>query len=276
MRLGATTTQPSSLNIQDSDLRATLDAMVRENLRPVSIALGALFVLQAASYALTLPAVVAPAMVILAACSAAAAFGLRTALDRWSVPISWAQPMAAALAGLVLLNTLLHLYLAADPKLTVELVLLVVGAGLVFLSAQWLALVIAVTLVGWGIVVLLLPPADWTYLGFALFLATVLAVVIQNSRVRMVRRLVALRLHEEFQKAELEVALASTEEARRLAETMYDVGRALAGTLDLTRVLNLVLERLAELVPFDRGSVMLVSGNDMEIVASREIGRAHV
>jgi signal transduction histidine kinase len=178
--------------------------------------------------------------------------------------------MAAALAGLVLLNTLLHLYLAADPKLTVELVLLVVGAGLVFLSAQWLALVIAVTLVGWGIiVVLLLPPFDWTYLGFALFLATVLAVVIQNSRVRMVRRLVALRLHEEFQKAELEVALASTEEARRLAETMYDVGRALAGTLDLTRVLNLVLERLAELVPFDRGSVMLVSGNDMGIVASR-------
>ena len=269
MRLGATTTQPSSLNIQDSDLRATLDAMVRENLRPVSMVLGALFVLLAVSHALSLPAAVAPAMVILAACSAAAALGLRTALDRWSVPISWAQPTAAALAGLVLLNTLLHLYLAADPKLTVELVLLVVGAGLVFLSAQWLTSVIAVTLVGWGIVVLLLPPADWTYLGFALFLATVLAVVIQTSRVRMVRRLVALRLHEEFQKAELEVALASTEEARRLAETMYDVGRALTGTLELTRVLNLVLERLAELVPYDRGSVMLLSGDEMEIVAAR-------
>lgn len=269
MRLGVNT-QPSSLDIQDSDLRATFDATVRESLRPLSISLAALFAVEAVSHALTLPAAMAPAMVILVSICAVGMLGLRFALDRWSVSVSWAQPIAVGVAGLVLLTSLLHLYVAVEPKLTINLLLLVIGAGLILLSAQWLALVIAATLVGWGIVLLSLPPSpDWPYMGFALFAATVLAVVIQTARVRMVRRLVALRLHGEFQKAELEVALASTEEARRLAETMYDVGRALAGTLDLTRVLNLVLERLAELVPYDRGSVMLVSGDDMEIVAAR-------
>jgi signal transduction histidine kinase len=56
---------------------------------------------------------------------------------------------------------------------------------------------------------------------------------------------------------------------RRLAETLYRVGRALTGTLDLTEVLDLILKHLAEIVPYDRAAVMLRSGDELKIVAAR-------
>ncbi len=56
---------------------------------------------------------------------------------------------------------------------------------------------------------------------------------------------------------------------RRLAENLYDVGRALTSTLNPNEVFDLILKHLAAMVPFDRASVMLQSGDEMEIVAAR-------
>lgn len=255
---------------KDSYLYSALDAIARDDLRPVSIGLGVLFVILAVAYVLTLPSTVAPPMVALAICSAAAMFGLSIALGWWLVPITWSQPIGVAAAGLVLLNSLLYLYVASEPKLTMILWMLIVGAGLFFLSAFWLGLVIVTALAGWGVIMWLSPPSpDWLYFGVALFLATVMAIIIHTVRLRTVLELVTLRLDEGSHKTELEDALASTEEARRLAETMNDVGLALTSTLELPKLLALVLDHLAEIVPYDRGSVMLLSGNEMEIVAAK-------
>jgi GAF domain-containing protein len=57
--------------------------------------------------------------------------------------------------------------------------------------------------------------------------------------------------------------------ARRLAETMHKMGRALTGTLEWNEVLELILAQLAELVPFDRGSVFVRQGEHLELVAAR-------
>lgn len=60
------------------------------------------------------------------------------------------------------------------------------------------------------------------------------------------------------------------ERARRLlSDKLYDISRALSQTLDLQQVLDMVLDNLAQLVHFDRGAVMLRSGDRMEIVAAR-------
>lgn len=56
---------------------------------------------------------------------------------------------------------------------------------------------------------------------------------------------------------------------RQLAETLYQVGRALSRTLDLNEVLNLILEHLAVLVPYERAGVLLRKGDELEFVASR-------
>ncbi len=57
--------------------------------------------------------------------------------------------------------------------------------------------------------------------------------------------------------------------ARRLAETMHKMGRALTGTLEWNEVLELILARLEELVAYDRGSVFVRNGAYLELVAGR-------
>ncbi len=56
---------------------------------------------------------------------------------------------------------------------------------------------------------------------------------------------------------------------RQLAETLYHVGRALTRTLDLNQVLDLILEHLATIVPYDRAALMLTDGEELEFVATR-------
>lgn len=64
--------------------------------------------------------------------------------------------------------------------------------------------------------------------------------------------------------------LYGVEHSRRvLTEKLYDIGRAVSGTLDLRQVLDLILDSLALIVKYDRASVLLESGNELEIVAAR-------
>ncbi len=56
---------------------------------------------------------------------------------------------------------------------------------------------------------------------------------------------------------------------RRLTENLYEVGRALSKTLDLHEVLDLILGNLADIVHYDRGSVLLEREDALDIVAAR-------
>lgn len=59
----------------------------------------------------------------------------------------------------------------------------------------------------------------------------------------------------------------SEQSRRRLAETLYQVGQALSSTIQLNRVLEMILRLLDEIVPCDRSAVMLRNGDAMEFVA---------
>ena len=56
---------------------------------------------------------------------------------------------------------------------------------------------------------------------------------------------------------------------RLFAEKLYDVGRALSRTLHLPEVLNLILRQIEDIVPYDRGSILLQSGEELVVVAAR-------
>ena len=56
---------------------------------------------------------------------------------------------------------------------------------------------------------------------------------------------------------------------RQITERLYTVGMALSRSLDLTEILNLILTGLIDIVPFDRGSVMLEYGNQLVVVAEK-------
>lgn len=56
---------------------------------------------------------------------------------------------------------------------------------------------------------------------------------------------------------------------RHLAETLYDIGLTLSGTLNREEVLDNILEQLVSVVPYDRAALMLREDKELEIVAAR-------
>jgi len=56
---------------------------------------------------------------------------------------------------------------------------------------------------------------------------------------------------------------------RRLSETLEETGRMLSSNLDLHQAPSRILELLSSVVPYERGSVMLQQGNELEIVSQR-------
>ncbi len=56
---------------------------------------------------------------------------------------------------------------------------------------------------------------------------------------------------------------------RQITERLYTVGMALSRSLDLTEILDLILAGLIDIVPYDRGAVMLEYGNQLVVVAEK-------
>lgn len=69
-----------------------------------------------------------------------------------------------------------------------------------------------------------------------------------------------------WQVAELQ---AQKEQLLELQEVLYHTGSAISDTLNLTEIMNLILEYLLRLVPYDRAGILLQSGDTLEIVAAR-------
>lgn len=62
---------------------------------------------------------------------------------------------------------------------------------------------------------------------------------------------------------------AAEEQRRHLADTLRDIARALTSTLDLDKVLSLILESLSQVVPYDSASIFLLEGQRLVIRAWR-------
>src|SRR5207253_255539 len=113
-----------------------------------------------------------------------------------------AHPVGAGIVLLALANCLLHVYLTAELRHTTTLLLLLVGAGSLFVSSAWFALVVGGTLVGWTVIVwrlVALVPAlaiSGEVMRFAAGLAsaTVIGGAIHVLRVRTLRELERLSI----------------------------------------------------------------------------------
>ena len=71
----------------------------------------------------------------------------------------------------------------------------------------------------------------------------------------------------------LENARLYAEETRRrmVAETLQQVSTAINATLDRERVLSLILDQLGQVVPYSSASIMLLTGDELEVAALRGI-----
>ncbi len=208
--------QRSSSDISESDLRAALNGIMRESLRPFSVGLGALYVVFTVSHRIVQPKAVAVFMTPVAAGTAVLLLSLYFILGRWSIPSRWAHPLAAFMSSLILFNSLLHLFLLSDPQQTTNLMLLAIGVGCFFLSIAWLTFLLVGILGGWGLIVWGAAPSPaWVHFGFGLLSATVLSVLIHTVRVRTFRRLEELRIQDERRKQALEEAIHGIQQSEQ-------------------------------------------------------------
>ncbi len=61
----------------------------------------------------------------------------------------------------------------------------------------------------------------------------------------------------------------SEHDQRKLAETMRDIGTALTTSLDLNEILDLLLDQLSRLIPYDGGNVMLIEDGHSVVTRTR-------
>ncbi len=196
-------------------LRAALDGVVAESLKPVTLWVSLLFVALAISHSILLPPSARATMTGAAALTAVLLLGLYLVLRRSTLPPDLAHPIAAGATLLPLANSLLHLYLLGDPVQTTNVALVVIGVGCFFLSARWLALILSLAVGGWAAVDWLEGGASaWLHFGFMLLFSAVLSVIVHAVRVRTHCRLEKLNIADRARRRELERALGAEASAR--------------------------------------------------------------
>lgn len=212
-----------------ADDHPSIDHFVHAALRPVAAALSGLYFVFSLSHALLLSG--SQAMLLSAL---ALATCLICALIAWRAPRlapGWAHPLAAALSGLVLLNSVIHLALSHTPRQSTNLALLMVGAGCFLLSLRWLAVVIGASWCAWLAIALTQRQPDllpaWQHFGFMLATATLIAILAARERIRALTRLEQLRRADQQHLRQVEQTLqalhSSEERFRALVHNATDM-----------------------------------------------------
>ncbi len=190
---------PSDLQLQ----QAIADTVAR-SLRSVAGGLALIYLVLAIAHALVLPPDLVWPLFGFAAASALLLWLFRRVLTRHTLSPAMIYPVGLVLAGMVLFNSLLHLYLSREPWQSTNLMLLVVGASFFLLSRRWLVIFETTVLIAWvGAVIVLDPSPLWLHYGFALFMSLILAGMIHVVHVGNLRRLEWLRLDNERHSAML-------------------------------------------------------------------------
>ncbi|NUP99600.1 MAG: response regulator [Armatimonadetes bacterium] len=222
--------EPDASGVSHAELRQALGVVVAESLQPVALGVAALYGLLTVSHQLILPPPARAVMVPLAAGTAVVLLGLGL-LVRRRVRAALAHPVAAAIVALALLNCLAHLAVQPATHLSFNVSLVIIAAGVFYLSLPWFVGTTLVALSGWVLVVAQHPPAEqWTPSLFHLISALTIASLAQTVRIRAYHRLERHRLLAERRgdalvqrNRELHQA---TELARELARTAEEASRA--------------------------------------------------
>lgn len=153
---------------------AFLNKHVLASLRPVALGLAPLYLLFAVGHFFLLEPSLKPVLGSVAGLSAVLFVAVYILLGRFVLPARYANAVAAAMVGVALFNSLLHLALTFQPEQSTNLALIIIGAGVLLMSRFWFAAFTTVTLTGWLALMLLSgEPAPWIHYAFLLLGATV-------------------------------------------------------------------------------------------------------
>ncbi|MBN1246518.1 MAG: GAF domain-containing protein [Anaerolineae bacterium] len=243
------------------------DAVVLEGLRPATLVLGILFlVLGATNIAMSSihTSVLAPVTIATASVFLILHVWL---VRRQTIPVG-GNALAAVVAALVTVNSLLHLALSGNPAQTTNLVLVVVGSGYLLTSTRWLSAILVLTSTGWWLVArLVVDLRDWRQFGYALILSSALAVIIHMARNRNQERLSVLRHETESRSRMLR------RRAQQL-ETLMSISHSINGFLDLDALLNHIVDEVQASFGYDYVGILLTDASRKALTCRASITSA--
>ena len=134
--------------------------------------------------------------------------------NRVSAPSSHA--LAGVIGIVVGVNGLMQLVLTLREGQTTNLMVLILGMGILFLDYRWFGIVAALTFAGWFGILQLVPfPGSWLPFGIGMVAVTVLSTIVLTFRLRTFRRIEELHQQDQVRQDHLERALSRTETARQ-------------------------------------------------------------
>ncbi|MGC9363324.1 MAG: PAS domain-containing protein [Fidelibacterota bacterium] len=192
-----------------------LNAMVLKDLKPVSLVLALLYLFFAISHYIFLRGQLQLILTLTAAVTVFLLLLINLALQKFDIPAGSAHPLGLLIALIVLLNGILHLYLADDPLHTTNLALILLGCGFLFLSTTIYLVVVFITSVSWLFVAIVSTNrGTWLHFGFFLISSMVLSTIIHIVHKRARTEAEKIRLSEQKQTEELKRVIVALKESR--------------------------------------------------------------
>lgn len=143
-------------------------------------------------------------MSLIAGSTALFLFSLSMATRHRPISPARAHPIAAAVIGLVLLNSLVHMLLTHDVQQTTNLMLTFVGAAFFTLSTQWFMTLLTGGLLGWGLVWLQLPnPEDKVHFAFGIVTSVILSTIIHFVHIQTTKKFMITQAEQNRDQLEL-------------------------------------------------------------------------
>lgn len=257
-------------NISPAELRARLNRVVLDGLRPIAAVLGLLMLVWAYTHHHEANAI---PLISLALVNAGLFFAFALLRPRWEIPPARANLIAAVMAALVLGHRLVSIRLNDALFQSNNLMLLIVGVGFIVLSTPWMVGIVGGILVSWtALVIPRFGVAPWQAFAMEMASATALALILHGARLRSLRRQIVLQIQNEARTTDLK------RQALQL-ETLIAVGQSINAVLDLDALLNHVVDLVQDRFGYYYAGIFLLDELDEEerYVVSRagagEIGR---
>ena len=178
-----------------AQLRASLDALTEDALRPLAGAMTVLFACYAVVYGVQLDQRGSGFCAVMSMGTSLLFLGVLLALRRGQAPGRWVGPLGGAYGLVVGLNCLLSEAVTHNAQLSPNLMLCIVAGPLVILDLMWLSIVTVSLAAGWFVVqAVALPGTQWQVQTYPLVLSVVVAGLVYGVRLRSHRRFEEVRL----------------------------------------------------------------------------------
>jgi len=234
--------------LTDSDSEEIYKKVSLNNLRPITIVLGCLYAIFAISHQFILEAPNSHIMSILALLTTIVFLYIARNVKKGQITLNRVHPVSFLLACLILTNIFVHTCLLVEPQQTTNLVLVVIGSGIMILSKKWYSLIITVTIISWFIIAIFFGFSEvWVHYAYYLLSGTVLSVILFFVQRRNIKKASRVQQERDKLKTEKERAIAANEaKSRFLANISHEIRTPMNAIIGYSNFLSESLEQEKE------------------------------